>query len=166
MAVETLACTINSLGSWTNVGGANATVSVAKPDDEDATYITILAGIDTACLYDVANSALGSETITSVSVRFREKTLISTDNSCSVQMSDNAFVNNLSTSPLITTSYADYLLTSATKPSGGAWTVAAVNSLQVKLFGADVSVLRCTTLTAEVTYVSGGVHGLLTLGCG
>ena len=149
----------------TNAGGANATISVAKPDDEDTSYITIVAGIDTTCLYDVTDTAIpGNATINSVLVRARIKSTLGTDNSGAVDMSDNAFTNTVTSSPLITTSYADFVgTTSATAPSGGAWTVAKLNSLQVRVKGYDVTIARVTTLTVEVTWTAASGHNNLCL---
>jgi hypothetical protein len=150
---------------WTNFGGANATISVANPDDADTSYIfgTGLAVSEST----VTDTTLTSETINSVTVRARLR-MVTTSDFPTIAMSDNAFANTVSSSPNTSTTYTDYVgCTSATAPSGGAWTVAKVNSLKVRVTSPDLVVCRATTITVEVAWTAaGGAKKLLLLGVG
>ena len=68
-------------------------------------------------------------------------------------MSDNAWVNQQTRTLVTTTAFADDVgLTNTVKPSGGAWTLAAVQALVLRMMGDDFQVLRVTTLTVDVNY--------------
>jgi hypothetical protein len=136
--------------------GANRTVAVAKPDDEDTSYISAAGGIFATTNGTVQDSALTTQTITNVRVRARGKFITTLGEPMNIVMSDDAFTHTVTSTPALTLAYADYVgCTSATAPSGGAWTVAKVNSLVVQLGNnSDSATLRVTSWTVEVDWTS------------
>ena len=149
MAVEVLAATSLD-ANWVNFGGANRTISVGKPDDDAATFVSDGTGASTT--FSFADSALTTETITSVAIEVR-CSIPSGPDTMNVKMSDNAFVNSTNVNPTFSVVYTtDTSCSSATKPSGGAWTIAAVNATQGRLTSQDLVDASVTSLTLRVTY--------------
>jgi len=148
--------------------GATRTIAVAKPDDADTTYISAAGGLSLVTVGTTADTALTTETINTVTLRARARFVTTAGEPMQLDMSDDGFSHLVSTTPALTTSYADYTLASATAPSGGAWTVAKVNSLVSRISNnSDVATLRVTTWSVEVAWTAAsGVHGMTLLGVG
>jgi hypothetical protein len=135
--------------NWTNVGGANATASVALPDDDLASYV-LSAPVGDLIIYNVTNSGLSFVVINSVTVFARMKTTSGGD-AVNIDVSDNNFLNQVTTpypSGINFVTESNY--SSTTKPSGGAWTVDSVDSIQILINAQDPDQIWLTTLYVSV----------------
>lgn len=155
MASATLA--VQPDAGWTLGAGANRTVAVALPDDGDTSYISGIGLQETDAT--VENASLGPATITNVQVVVRGLTT-SIGDTVTIEASDDAWANSANTSPVFTTSYADYSLSMATAPSGGAWSPGKLDSLVLRLTSPDINASRVTSWYVNVTYApaSGSRH--------
>jgi hypothetical protein len=135
--------------NWTNVGGANATASVALPDDDLASYV-LSAPVGDLIIYNVTNSGLSFVVINSVTVFARTK--ISGD-PVNLSVSDDNFLNQAyATYPSGINFVTENNYSSTTKPSGGAWTVDSLDSLQIQIQANDPGQIWLTTLYVSVDY--------------
>lgn len=148
MASQTLAVQPDTV--WTLTGGINRTVAVALPDDDGTSFISGIGLQVTDATVD--NPSLGPATITNVQVVARGLTTPIAD-TLVIAASDDAWANSSTSSPVLTTSYADYSLNMATAPSGGAWSPAKLNSLALRLTSPDINTARVTSWYVIVTYV-------------
>ncbi len=145
-----LPCVINYEG-WSNVGGANATASVALPDDDLASYVLSDPAGD-EIIYNVTNSGLSFVVINSVTVFARTKISGFAFDSVRIIVTDDN-LNDVQTnyqSGIDFVTESNY--SSTTKPSGGAWTVDSVDSLQITISANDPDQIWLTTLYVSVDY--------------
>ena len=145
-----LPCVINYLG-WSNFGGANATASVALPDDDLASYVLSDPAGD-EILYDVANSGLSFVVINSVTVFARTKTTAAID-PVRITVSNDNFLHDVQANyPSGINFVTESNYSSATQPSGDSWTVDSLDSLQIRIQANDPGQIWLTTLYVSVDY--------------
>ncbi|OLE52111.1 MAG: hypothetical protein AUG51_19330 [Acidobacteria bacterium 13_1_20CM_3_53_8] len=156
MAQETLqVASISTPDSWTLGAGASKVVAVNTPDDDDTSYINSGATSGTTEQFNVTDSsAIGaSATINFVRIVARTKKGGSQTSTyvVSVVLSGNATDGASQTSG--NSSYSTTQDDFATRPSvGGAWTLADVNALQIKIRNTQARDLRCTSFYVIVDY--------------
>lgn len=172
MATETLEMTlIADTDQWTLGAGANKVIAVNSPDDDITSYIYSGTAAQEQ-KYTVANpsSIRAGDVINFVRSSYRaisengDPDTITRVNQI-LGGSENAGDNNLLDGSW-TTRTQDW----TTKPGGGAWTTADVNSVEfeVELVIAGLAdTARCTTMQLIVDYTPSALMGSLPLlGCG
>jgi hypothetical protein len=145
-----LPCVINYEG-WSNVGGANATASVALPNDDLASYVLSSPAGD-QIIYNVTNSGLSFVVINSVTVFARTKISGFTTDPVRIIVADDNLNDVQTNYPSGIDFVTESNYSSTTKPSGGAWTVDSVDSLQITIPANDPDQIWLTTLYVSVDY--------------
>lgn len=149
MPTETLGVTISSQGAWTVTGAADATLAVAAPDDGNTSYVTC-ATLDEFIFWTVNNTSLqDSNTINSVTVRFR---MLCSPLATNILLDVDCNGNDVTDNPEIQTTYADYDIVMTQAPGSLPWTVARLNALIVGAQSTDSVTTRITTVTVIVDY--------------
>lgn len=157
MAVETLRPNGTTTGNWPSLTGA-ATHHAATSDDLDTSYIRNNTSTDQTDLLDLTNTALTSETINSMDIRFRARSETTAVGHIQVGLTLSGVDSLAADELLIPTSATNFSKTSISRPGGGSWTVSDLNGLQVKAIGsATANAIRCFELYVDVNYTSGGV---------
>lgn len=153
MATETLRPNGSSTTNWPSLTGASH--HAATSDDSDTTYIRNNTTTPQTDVLDLTNTALTTETITGVDVRFRARSETSTVGECQVgvRLSGNDTMGTNRTS--IPTTATDYSDTSLARPGGGSWSVSDLNSLQVVAIGdGNTAAVRCFELYVDIQYTT------------
>lgn len=155
MATETLRPNGSVTTNWPSLTGASH--HAATSDDSDTTYIRNNTTTPQTDVLDLTNTALTTETINSVDVRFRVRSETSAVGECQVGVRlsgvDTMGVNRTS----IPTAATDYSDTGLARPGGGSWAVSDLNSLQVVAIGdGNTTALRCFELYVDIQYTAGG----------
>lgn len=160
MALETLAmAAVSSPDSWTLGAGASKVVAVAT-NDGDTSFINSGTTNGTQEQFSTNDPATigAGDAIASVAIRATCKRGGSQNANYVVTavVGANTSAGATQTS---TSVYAETTDTFATKPGGGAWTLADVQALEVRIQNAQGRDVRCTLLVVDVTYTPAPVGG-------
>ena len=136
---------VDAIDQWANVGGADKTTSVT--DDVDGNYIVETTDEQKQQFRCSNVGDIGAgDTIDSVKTFWRAQDNGSGNNR--VQMHQNVGVNsNSGANQALTTSWADYEENFALAPSGGAWDIAAVDSIVAEAHCTAIGGLRQVQVT-------------------
>ena len=151
MATETLTLTSTGSPAWSANSGT-VTDAVAA-DDTDTTYISP-DSVNASVSFTVSNSSVigSTDSIPEVNVALVLRNTTSTHGTVTVYISDGTTEVSLGKLEVTSTTYATYTWSSTLIPDGtGAWTIAQVNSLQIR-FTSSIVELRCTKGTVPATY--------------
>jgi phage baseplate assembly protein W len=162
MATETLqVSTVSAPNDWALGAGVSKVAAVQLPDDDDSSYIEQDFGDGLKQQYTLSDtSAVGaSDTINSVTIRARVKTLVGGVNNIII---GGYLSGSVSESSVLSTTgtWSDHSYQMLSKPGGGAWAKADVDVLEVftKLYDPfdGENWVRVTTLYVVVDYTSSG----------
>lgn len=156
MAVEILRPNGTASAGWPSLSGASH--HAATSDDSDTTYIRNNTSTPQTDVLDLADTALTTENIDSVDIRFRARSESSATGQIQIGLrlggSDSLAANEAS----IPTTAANYTRANISRPGGGSWSVSDLNSLQVLAIGDNGggAAVRCFEIYVDVNYTSGG----------
>lgn len=156
MAVETLRP--NAAGDAAAHSVTGASNHAATSDNSDASYIRN----NTATLLEddinLGASALSTETIDSIDVRFRARSETSAAGEVTVGLRLSSTNSLAAIQTAIPTSATDYTRTGVTRPGGGSWTVADLANLQVvcQSNNTTAAAVRIFELFVDVNYTAAG----------
>lgn len=153
MAVETLRPNGSATTNWPSLSGASH--HAATSDDADATYIRNNTTTPQTDVLDLTDTALTTETIDSIDVRFRARSETSAVGECQVGVrlggTDTMAANHTG----ISTTATNFTDTGLARPGGGSWAVSDLNSLQVVAIGdGNTTAIRCFELFVDVNYTA------------
>lgn len=154
MSVETLRPNGTTTGNWPGLTGA-ATHHAAVNDNSDASYIRNNTSTDQTDLLDLDNTALTTETITSIDIRFRARSETTTTGHIQAGLTLSGTDSLAADETSISTTATNFTKTSISRPGGGSWAVSDLNGLQVKLIGsASSNAIRCFEVYVDVNYTA------------
>lgn len=156
MAVETLRP--NAAGDAAAHAVTGASNHAATSDNSDATYIRNNTGTLLEDDLNITDTALTTETIDSMDVRFRARSETTAAGEVTVGLRLSSTNSLAATQTAIPTSATDYTKTGITRPGGGSWTVSDLNALQVVCQSNDTTAaaVRIFELFVDVNYSAAG----------
>lgn len=155
MATETLRPNGTTTGNWPSLVGA-ATHHAATNDNLDTTYIRNNTVTDQTDLLDLDNTGLSTETITSVDIRFRARSETAPTGHIQAGLTLSGTDSLAADETLISTTITNFTKAGISRPGGGSWAVADLNSLQIKAIGnGGANAIRCIELFVDVNYTTG-----------
>ena len=151
MPITTLAVTSLD-ANWTLGAGANRTVAVAQPDDDDTSYITDSA--NAATTFSVADPvSLGS--IGDVTVHVYGRTTLGGPTLSVSVSTDGWSTSSATTIGLSGTGYREQDAQFLLNPAGTAWSTGDIANLQVRIQGvSELTTWRVSTIRVSVEWSS------------
>lgn len=157
MATETLRPNGDSSVAWPSTGGSGATHAVRVADASDTTYVRNNTGTDQTDLFDLGNTALTTETITSIDLRFRARSETAATGHIQIGVRLSGTDSLAADETSISTTASNFTKTSISRPGGGSWAVSDLNALQCKIIGnGGANAIRCFDIYVDVNYTVGG----------
>jgi len=140
-----------------SVTGANN--HTALNDNLDTTYIRNNTGTLLEDDLNITDTALTSETIDSIDVRFRARSETTPAGEVAVGLRLSSTNSMATTQTAIPTSATDYTKTAIARPGGGSWVVADLNALQVVVQSNDTTAagVRIFEVFVDVNYTASSV---------
>lgn len=148
----------NATGDAAAHSVTGASNHAALSDNSDATYIRNNTGTDLTDYLNLGASALTTETIDSIDVRFRARSETSAAGTVTAGVRLSATNSLAAVQAAIPTSATDYTKTSIARPGGGSWAVADLASLQVAIVSNDTTAaaVRIFEAFVDVNYTAAG----------
>lgn len=154
MAIVTLRPTSTVSNGWPGLTGTSA--HEATSDNSDATYIRNNTTTPQTAVFEVTDTALTSETITSVDVRLRARSETAAVGDCQVGVRLGGVDTMGANHTGISTTATNFSDTNLARPGGGSWAVSDLNSIQCVAIGdGNTAALRLLEVYVDINYTGG-----------
>ena len=155
MATETLLLdgVVSGADNWTLVAGASKVAACQSPDDDSSSYIQSGTSAGTTQRFTLADpSEIGSsDTINVVTLRIRHQRGITPAGTIRGVIYLGG-AQSSGTTATTSASWVDQSDSFSSRPSGGAWTLADLSSLEVAVQNGQTRNVYCTTVEIVVDY--------------